>query len=383
MLSPNEVSHRLTNLVKIGEGGSSVVYKANHQGTSSIVALKVIDLTDSIPDDIEALQSEIAIHKSLDHPFIVQYFGSSINRDSAWVAMEFIGKKTLLDYINNTGGLTEAESQKFFIQTISALQYLHMRCKLTHGDLKLENIVIDPKNNARLIDFGLCSSLTSSGYAFCGSLRYSAPEVIRKEEDSTGTADIWSMGVILYAMLFSSLPFNENTEEHIVQSILNKPVVYPKQVSILIRDLLSRMLEKDPKKRITIPEIICHKWVSSSRYSKLLDGSLLNRTDIRIMPQNSKHFDDKIIAQMIKRGVDPSIIKHELLMKKDNENTMEYRIFRYVQFATLLDSIRSAQKVDPPRSLPFSFLLYSPEKHCGIKKRQIITSSSLLCNITV
>ena len=370
------ISKELINLIKIGEGGSSIVYKALHENTGLEVALKIIDLTQVISEDILALKHEINTHKNLDHPFIVHYFCSSIRDDSAWVIMEYVGKKTLLEYINNIGGLNEAEAQKFFIQLICSLQYLHFKCHLSHGDLKLENIVLDNKNNLRLIDFGLCHPIFPGNKAFCGSLSYSSPEVILNEIDATGTSDIWSSGIILYAMLFSELPFNAETEEELENLILNEKLNfnYNNNFSKEVKNLLNKLLEKDPKKRITIPEISRHKWITSSKYSILLENPIYNRNDININIKNQNDIDELIVSKFVLNGIDSSLLKFELLSNKDSLLTLKYKLLKISSINNLLDLIRSAQKINQNRKIPFTFLLSNLDQNPYLKKRKIKNS---------
>ena len=134
--------------------------------------------------------------------------------------------------------------------------------QVSHRDLKPENILLDGDNNVKLADFGL-SNIMKDGiflYSSCGSPNYAAPELISGKYYNGASIDIWSCGVILYTLLTGSLPFNEKATAKLYQKIKECKYRIPENVSEPAKDLIFRMLQKDPLDRISIAEIKQHKW---------------------------------------------------------------------------------------------------------------------------
>ena len=153
------------------------------------------------------------------------------------------------------------EARKFFVQLLSALEYVHTTLHIVHRDIKAENVLLDKNFNARLIDFGLCNTwqngmlLTS-----CGSLCYASPEIVAGRPYSTPT-DIWSLGCLLFAMAVGTLPFYDSNQKRLAQKILYGQPVMPSTLSDELADLLTKLLVKDPNERATIQQIKEHPWV--------------------------------------------------------------------------------------------------------------------------
>lgn len=143
----------------------------------------------------------------------------------------------------------------------SAVEYIQYH-KIAHRDLKPENLLIDKDNNIKLIDFGLSNSMKDSQglLTACGSPNYAAPEVISGRVYSGNEVDVWSLGVILYAMLSGTLPFDDESMSHLFQKIKEARYHMPNFVSSEARDLITRMLQPNPIKRITMGEIRQHHW---------------------------------------------------------------------------------------------------------------------------
>ena len=141
------------------------------------------------------------------------------------------------------------------------MEYLHTH-QISHRDLKPENILLDEDHNVKIADFGL-SNVMRDGiflYSSCGSPNYAAPELINGKFYNGASIDIWSCGVILYILLVGSFPFDEEKIPKLFQLIKECKYVLPQILSEPAKDLIFRMLQKDPMNRITIPEIKQHKW---------------------------------------------------------------------------------------------------------------------------
>ncbi|RTG87305.1 maternal embryonic leucine zipper kinase [Schistosoma bovis] len=176
--------------------------------------------------------------------------------------MKYLPGGELFDYILQKEHLSEVEARVIFRQIVSAIGYIHSR-GFAHRDLKPENILLDNDQNVRIIDFGLCAKghNLSMLNTFCGSFAYVAPEVLANKEYSGSAADIWSLGVILYALLCGRLPFDPTKPEELPQIIGKGLFAVPDGLSKTSKQLLNQMICVDPKKRIKMDELRRHAWV--------------------------------------------------------------------------------------------------------------------------
>ena len=170
----------------------------------------------------------------------------------------------LFDYIVEKGRLMEDEARCFFQQILSGVEYCH-RNMVVHRDLKPENLLLDDKRHVKIADFGL-SNVMKDGHFLktsCGSPNYAAPEVISGKLYAGPEVDVWSCGVILYALLCGSLPFDDESIPNLFRKIKNGIYSLPHHLSPGARDLIPRMLLVNPMKRITIAEIRQHQWFTT------------------------------------------------------------------------------------------------------------------------
>lgn len=243
---------------QIDSGSFSDIFVATHLKTKTKVALKI-----SLKhNDIEYLQREANIHKSLHHPFICQYFADFETENLFLIAMELVEGTNLLELVNKYKGLHINEVKSIFSQLIIVMEYMH-EINISHRDLKLENIMIDKYGHIRLIDFGF-SSLDTIMTTCCGSIPYCAPEILLGNS-YTKSADIWSLGIILYTLIQGFLPFYHNNIKMLVNNICSNGVYFPPSFDATARGLIEKMLVKDPKKRISLDEIKKHHFVEQEK----------------------------------------------------------------------------------------------------------------------
>ena len=245
----------------IGTGSFSDIFSATHVKTNTEVALKISFITNS--DEINLMDQEIKINKTLNHPFICKFFTEFDTPHLRILSMELIDGVSALEYVNKRSGLTIPEARQFFTQLLISIEYLHNEAHITHRDLKLENIMIDSHDHIRLIDFGF-SSRNLMMSTFCGSIPYCAPEILSGQKYSK-ESDIWSMGIILYSLIHGILPFQSNNITNLIDMILHANATFPDDFDIDLRDLITRMLIRDPKKRITLDEIKNHPFLRNER----------------------------------------------------------------------------------------------------------------------
>ena len=251
---------------EIGSGTFATVWRGHHYQTHQLVAIKIIT-KESIMDlrGKTRFTREISILKRVTHPNIIGLLEIYEDTKNFYLIMEFAEKGTLLDYVNNNGKLTEDEARKFFIQIISGLDYLHTELNVVHRDIKCENILLDKKLNAKIIDFGLSNNFDENSASFnttCGSPAYAPPEMLQGQSYTVKT-DIWSSAILLYAITVGYLPFNHRDINQLQQKILYTPVQYPEHLSKNLIDLLKHMLSKNPYLRYNLEEVKNHPWMNN------------------------------------------------------------------------------------------------------------------------
>ena len=210
-----------------------------------------------------------------------------------------------------------------------------------HRDLKAENILLDRYNNIRLIDFGLSngfSKIDPELKTACGSPAYAAPEMIQGCP-YTKAADVWSAGVVLYAMVAGRLPFDDSNVQTLMQKVVYTEATYPPSMSRSLVDLLKRLLSKNPEKRLTIPQIINHPWFQQCEIVQIMD-----------LDFSGPEFVDKaIINQMKNMGIDINAIPQNLMLGEYNETLSIYRQLRKEKITEsvrqIINSLMSGPKV--------------------------------------
>jgi serine/threonine protein kinase len=203
-----------------------------------------------------------------------------------------------------------------------ALDYLHSRKRIVHRDLKPENILFDEQMNIRIVDFGLSNTFSGSNPLLitqCGSPAYVAPEIIR-EEPYTCAADVWSAGVILFAMTCGGLPFNGDTMATLLESIVSDALVVPEELSPALRSLLQGMLAKDQIGRMSVAAVLEHRWVADAK----LDAGALAELAV----QDVESLDDAVIAEMRVLGYDSKGLLNEVRSCAVNARTAVYKMLR-------------------------------------------------------
>lgn len=189
--------------------------------------------------------------------------------------LEYVEGGELFDYISTKGLLAEPEAVRIYRQMIAALSYCH-QFNLCHRDLKPENILMDRNQNIKVVDFGMAALQPMDKWLEtpCGSPHYAAPEVIRAEPYRGDKADVWSSGVILFAMLAGFLPFDSSSEDwrDVINAVLECDYQIPSTLSPDAQDLIWRILQPDPKKRISIKYMWTHPLISEYDYLDSMDA---------------------------------------------------------------------------------------------------------------
>ena len=249
---------------KLGEGAFGTVRLGTNKQTGEKVAIKILEKIKMVNfDDKKRLEREINILKKIHHPNIVKLFCVIETERQIFIVMEYIKGNELFQYIVLKRKLEEEEACYFFLQIINCIDYLH-KLKITHRDLKAENIIIEQnKKEIKLIDFGLSNTYENGQLlsTACGSPIYAAPEMLEGKLYKGSTVDIWSAGVILYYMLCGNFPFEDVSNDNLYRKIIKGKFDIPKSISKDAKDLINKILVVNPNKRINIKDIKKHPWV--------------------------------------------------------------------------------------------------------------------------
>ena len=246
----------------LGHGSFGKVKLAKHILTGVEVAIKIINRSKIRSAEMsDKVRREIQILMMLKHPHIIRLYEVIETPTEIFLVMEFVSGGELFDYIVTRGKLHEEEARRLFQQVISALAYCHHH-GVVHRDLKPENLLISGDGSIKVADFGLANLMQDGEFlrTSCGSPNYAAPEVISGCLYAGPEVDCWSAGVILYALLVGTLPFDDDVIFKLFKKIKAGSYPMPSHLSEDSRNLISQMLCVDPLKRITFSEIRRHPW---------------------------------------------------------------------------------------------------------------------------
>lgn len=262
-----------SNVVNIGR-----VKVARHSKTGVYAAIKIVSKTQlanslrsihNLGEEAErillGLEREIVIMKLIDHPNVMRLYDVWETAGELYLVLEYVAGGELFDYICERGRLPAEEALDYFQQLMAAIDYCH-RFNIAHRDLKPENLLLDNDKNLKVADFGMAAWQRGAGDLLetsCGSPHYAAPEVVSGEPYNGAVSDTWSCGVILFALLAGRLPFDDENLAVLLDKIKLGKFVMPADIPDPAQDLIKKMLEKDPKKRIKIADVLKHPWYLS------------------------------------------------------------------------------------------------------------------------
>lgn len=270
---------------KLGQGTYGKVQLGINKKTGQEVAIKTIKKCKIESEaDLVRIRREVQIMSSVRHPNIVHIYEVFENSEKMILVMEYCSGGELYDYLSQKKVLQEEEARRLFRQIATAVYYCHIH-KICHRDLKLENVLLDDTGSAKIADFGLSNVFkeTSLLSTFCGSPLYASPEIVKGTAYIGPEVDCWSLGVLLYTLVYGAMPFDGSNFKRLVRQISNGDYYEPKSPSTaspLIRD----MLTVDPLKRADITYICDHPWVNTGCESSCLEEAeaLAAETPVRL-----------------------------------------------------------------------------------------------------
>ncbi|XP_052187419.1 CBL-interacting protein kinase 2-like [Diospyros lotus] len=256
----------------LGEGTFAKVYHSKCTKTGQCVAIKVIDKEKVLRVGIiDQIKREISVMRLLRHPNIVQLYEVMATKTKIYFVLEYAKGGELFNKVAKRK-LKENVARKYFQQLVNAVDFCHSR-GIYHRDLKPENLLLDENENIKVSDFGL-SALAKSKHqdgllhTICGTPVYVAPEVINRKGYDGAKADIWSCGVILFVLLAGYLPFHDPNLMEMYSKIEKAEYKCPSWFPAEVRKLLSRILDPNPRTRISIALIKENPWFKRGLNSK-------------------------------------------------------------------------------------------------------------------
>ncbi|XP_030597167.1 SNF-related serine/threonine-protein kinase-like [Archocentrus centrarchus] len=308
----------------LGRGHFAVVKLARHVFTGEKVAVKVIDKTKLDPVARGHLFQEVRCMKMVQHPNVVRLYEVIDTATKLYLILELGDGGDMYDCImKHEGGLTEEVAKCYFAQIVHAISYCH-RLHVVHRDLKPENVVFFEKQGVvKLTDFGFSNRFQPGKKlnTSCGSLAYSAPEILLGDEYDAPAVDIWSLGVILFMLVCGQPPFQEANDSETLTMIMDCKYTVPPHISRACRDLIGHMLQRDPKKRATLEQIESHQWLQG------VDPSPATKLSTPLVSHRSLSEEEhgSIIQRMVLGGIaDRDAITEALESNQYNHITATY-----------------------------------------------------------
>lgn len=308
----------------IGSGAFATVYKAINSQTNETVAIKMISKSDMNSKKLESIEREISILRSFSHPNIVAIKDFKKTKNNLYLIFEYCSNGDLESYLSKhyIREMPEKDAKEIVSQLIEALKKLKEK-QIVHRDLKLANILLSNDMKVKIADFGFAKSLGSIDYlqSYCGTPITMAPEILNKNENYNEKCDIWSLGVIIYKLLFGKYPFypKENTLEELKNEVNKGQLNFPNEVPISeeARNLIRSMLCVDQEKRIGFDELFKNQWICSKKKEEVVIEN--NQKSIY-----QKEIEEEKIGQEINEKIKPE-------EPESKEFNFHFQLYNYVK----------------------------------------------------
>uniref|UniRef100_A0A8C7IUF8 Serine/threonine-protein kinase BRSK2-like n=1 Tax=Oncorhynchus kisutch TaxID=8019 RepID=A0A8C7IUF8_ONCKI len=338
----------------LGKGQTGLVKLGVHCITGQKVAIKIVNREKLSESVLMKVEREIAILKLIEHPHVLKLHDVYENNKYLYLVLEHVSGGELFDYLVKKGRLTPKEARKFFRQIISALDFCHSH-SICHRDLKPENLLLDEKNNIRIADFGMASLQVGDSLleTSCGSPHYACPEVIRGEKYDGRRADVWSCGVILFALLVGALPFDHDNLRQLLEKVKSGVFHMPHFIPPDCQALLKGMIEVNPDKRLTLEAIQKHSWYLGGRNEPCPEQPPPRRVCVKRIVSLTE-LDPDVLDSMHSLGCfrDRGKLTQDLQCEEDNQEKMIYYLLldRKERYPSCEDEdLPPRNDIDPPR----------------------------------
>jgi len=345
----------------LGEGTFGKVRKGRHVITGMTVAIKVLEKQRMrTREDLERVEREIDLLHRVDHADVIRLYEVIRTQNVIYLVMEFCNAGSLFDHIVKRGRLTERESCRVFHHILNGVAHCHS-VSVCHRDLKPENLLLtDDGRSIKLVDFGLGNIIGPNELltTACGSPCYAAPEMLAGRSYKGTQSDMWSLGVVLYALVCGYLPFDDPNTARLYDKIRSGSYTIPSHLSRGAADLIRSLLVTDPNRRFTPALVRKHPWycglsVSTDPFFTPPTPTTVNGKGIPVIDQplvRVQDLDVRILYHMHRMGIDADQTLRCIMARKRNLLTTTYLLFAEKKRVGKLDL--------PP--LPESLMLLPP-----------------------
>jgi serine/threonine protein kinase len=253
---------KYTYVRTIGCASSSVVLLVSSRQGEHFAA-KVVRRDSLTESSLEYFEREIRLLQLIQHPNIVRLYETIYDAQNIILVMEFCEFGDLFTYLSDNGALPQLRLRSWSFQILKALQCLHEK-GFAHRDLKPENVLVCSENVVKLADFGLAGDYTLHALmtTLCGSLHYMAPEVIHEIPYDGMKADVWSFGIVLYAMALNRLPWRSQDSQGIAREIVHGTVNIPQALDPDVAGIIRACIKMEPRERPTAADLLETPWLS-------------------------------------------------------------------------------------------------------------------------
>jgi serine/threonine protein kinase len=239
-----------------------------------ILALKTLYKSEIVQSRVEKqLRREIEIQQNLRHPNVLRLYGYFHDEKRIFLMLEFAGKGELYKQLSKHGSFSERRSSRYIDQMADALSYLHSK-HVIHRDIKPENLLLGINGELKIGDFGW--SVHAPGnrrMTLCGTLDYLPPEMVESKEHNE-KVDLWALGVLTYEFLIGNPPFEDRRSvQSTYRRIAKVDLRFPANISSEPRDLITRLLQYEPERRLPLAEVLRHPWITQYRPKDSVRGS--------------------------------------------------------------------------------------------------------------
>lgn len=325
----------------IGEGTFGKVRLGTHILTGEKVAVKVLEKR-LIVDvaDVERVAREVRILKLFRHRYVVQLFEIIETSRQLFLIMEYAAGGELFDYIVECGRLAEPEACSLFRQIMDGVEAIHDGL-VVHRDLKPENILLDEHKRIKIVDFGLSNTYREGQLlkTACGSPCYAAPEMIAGHKYVPSLCDVWSCGVLLFAMICGRLPFEDANTSQLYKKILAAEYTLPNHVSGAARVIIAGMLTTDPDKRFSSLDVRRQPWFNLVEDNQFAGHSWLTQ-DLHVL-------EEDCLEELRLFDFPVDYARRCLQLNKHNHVTTTYRLLVQKKRRMMAQVINMQQGHDP------------------------------------
>ena len=334
---------------QIGHGAFGQVNLALHIASGRLVAIKIFakkNLRNTRAK--EKIMTEIETLSNFHHPFINQILDNFETSTHIFIVMEYVCGD-LLGFIRKRSKLSESVSKIIFKQLIEGLKYIHKK-HFVHRDIKLDNILIDLTNTIKICDFGVSKHFDDKNeimFDHCGTPAYIAPEIFEHTGYKGPACDIWSAGVTLYYMLAGEQPFKAGSISELEKIIKAGDFKEIEGVSKEANNLLSKILQVNPKARLSLDEILNHKWLDKVDLSQRQKLSLFTEAEKILMSKYDVNYLHSDKNELIENFTLKNIEDNANNKNKNNGNT---KSIIFAPYNTFIDEFDSEDKNNTTKS---------------------------------